>query len=53
MSKYDYIKIYDELISNGDKHNIRLLIQYLQDYTMNNVEYEFENENDWDEEEDW
>ena len=53
MGKYDYIKIYEELVSNGDKHNIRLLIQYLQDYVMNDVEYEFESEKDWDEEEDW
>ena len=53
MNRYDYIEIYDKLISDGDKHNIRLLIQYLQDYTMNNVEYEFESENDWEEEEDW
>ena len=26
-------EIYEKLISDGDKHNIRLLIQYLQDYT--------------------
>ena len=49
MNKQDYIKIYEELICNGSKHNIRLLIQYLQDYVINDVEYEFENENDWEE----
>ena len=53
MNKYDYIKIYEELVGNGDKHNIRLLIQYLQDYVIHDVEYEFESEKDWDEEEDW
>lgn len=53
MNRMDYIKIYEELICNGDKHNIRLLIQCLQDYVINNVEYEFESEKDWDEEEDW
>lgn len=51
MDKRDYIKIYEELIGNGDKHNIRLLIQYLQDYTMKDVVYEFESENNWDEDE--
>lgn len=50
MSRADLIEIYGRLISDASKHDIRLLIQYLQDYTMNDVEYEFESEDEWDEE---
>lgn len=53
MNKYDYIKIYNELVYNGDKHNIRLLIEYLEDYVRHGVELNFEEEDVWDEEEDY
>lgn len=51
MSKYDYINMYNELVYNGDKHNVRLLVKYLEDYIRYDVEYDFKEEHVWDEEE--
>ena len=51
MSKQDLIEMYSKLVDYASKHDIRLMVKYLQEYIWYDTTFEFQSEDEWDEDE--
>ena len=51
VSKQDLIEMYSKLVDYASKHDIRLMVKYLQEYIWYDTTFEFQSEDEWDEDE--